>query len=67
MKFPLFFARERSEAAASERRNHAEKLLAESLRLLGQVCQKLADAVDAQRLSRSGYEKQDKYLERVDE
>lgn len=66
MKFPLFSQAERSLAAARERQEQAEKLLAESLRLLGGLCQKLADAVESQRLSRSGYEQQGKFLERID-
>ncbi|HEX4803709.1 MAG TPA: hypothetical protein VFV14_09365 [Myxococcaceae bacterium] len=44
----------------------AEKLLADSLRLLGQCCAKLADAVEAQRLARAGYTQQDEFLERTD-
>ena len=44
----------------------AEKLLADSLRLLGQVCAKLADAVEAQRLARTGYSQQGEFLERTD-
>ena len=44
----------------------AERLLADSLRLLGQFCAKLADAVEAQRLARAGYRQQDEFLERTD-
>jgi len=46
--------------------DRAEKLLADSLRLLGQFCAKLADAVEAQRLARAGYPQQDEFLERID-
>ncbi len=66
MKFPLLFSRERSTAAAQARQAQAEKLLAESLRMLGQIFSKLADAVEAQRLERAGYERQEKYLERTE-
>ena len=61
------FKKENSRAALRERQNQVEKLLAESLRMLGQVCGKLADVVDSQRLQRNGYEKQERYLERLDE
>lgn len=66
MKFPALFRRESSMPARREAQDRAEKLVAESLRMLGQVCAKLADAVDAQRLSRAGFEEQGKYLERLD-
>lgn len=65
MKSPVLFRRFavlRTQAA----QNQAEKFLAESLRLLGQFCSKLADAVEAQRLSRAGYPQQGEFLERID-
>ena len=64
MKFPLFLRR--SDAIAQATQDHAEKLLAESLRLLGQFCGKLADAVEAQRLSRAGYREQGEFLQRIE-
>ena len=67
MKFPLLFRKEGTSAAALARQDQAEKLISESLRLLGQVFTKLADAVEAQRLSRAGYEEQEKYLERTEQ
>jgi hypothetical protein len=66
MKFPLIFKRENSSAAARARQDKAEKLVAESLRVLGQVFSKLADAVDAQRLTRAGYAEQEKFLKRTE-
>ncbi len=65
MKSPVLFRRFaaiRSQAT----QDRVEKLLAESLRLLGQFCAKLADAVEAQRLARAGYREQDEFLERID-
>ncbi len=65
MKSPVLFRRFmaiRSQATP----DRVEKLLAESLRLLGQFCGKLADAVEAQRLARAGYRQQDEFLERID-
>jgi hypothetical protein len=65
MKFPLFSRRPDSISAHSAQ-DRAEKLLADSLRLLSQFCSKLADAVEAQRLARSGYSRQGEFLERTD-
>ncbi|MHB8873112.1 MAG: hypothetical protein ACYC8T_05440 [Myxococcaceae bacterium] len=66
MKFPLFSKSEKSTAAARVRQERFEKAISDSLRMLGQVCTKLADAVEAQRLSRAGYTEQEKFLERTD-
>ena len=66
MKFPQLFNREKTPEAAKEAQDRAEKMLAESLRALGQVFARLADFVESQRLARSGFETQGKYLERLD-
>jgi len=55
MKLPGLFRRERTTIDAAGAQDHAERLLAESLRMLGQVCAKVADAIEAQRLARQGY------------
>lgn len=65
MKLPGLFRKERTTIAAADAQDHAEKLLAESLRLLGQVCTKVADAIESQRLSRQGYA-HNTYLRRTD-
>ncbi|MCP3102014.1 hypothetical protein LZ198_24410 [Myxococcus sp. K15C18031901] len=65
MKLPGLFRRERTTIATADAQDHAEKLLAESLRLLGQVCTKVADAIESQRLSRQGYP-HNTYLRRAD-
>lgn len=44
----------------------AEKVMVEALRTLSQVCVKVADVIEAQRLTRQGYEGQGKFLERLD-
>lgn len=67
MKFPELFRREKSSVAAREAQDRAEKLLAESFRLLSQVCTKVADLIETQRLQRAGYGPQEKFLERTDE
>ena len=41
-------------------------MLAESLRRAGQVCTKVADLIEAQRLERAGYSQSNTYLRRVD-
>jgi len=66
MKFPLIFSREKSSVAARARQERLEKALSDSLRMLGQMCTKLADLVEAQRLSRAGYTEQERFLERTD-
>ena len=66
MKFPLFFGRERSTAAARARQDRFERAIADGLRVFGQLCTKLADAVETQRLTRSGYKDQERFLERTD-
>ena len=66
MKFPGLFKREKSSIAAREAQERAEKLLAESFRVLSQVCIRMADFIETQRLQRAGYEPQEKYLERLD-
>lgn len=66
MKLPQLFRRDRATIKSADAQDHAERLLAESLRMLGQVCAKVADAIEAQRLERQGYA-HNTYLERLDE
>jgi hypothetical protein len=65
MKLPGLFRRERTTIDAASAQDHAERLLAESLRVLGQVCAKVADVIEAQRLARQGYS-HNTYLKRTD-
>lgn len=65
MKLPGLFRKERTTIQAADAQDHAERLIAESLRMLGQVCAKVADAIEAQRLSRQGYT-HNTYLRRTD-
>lgn len=46
--------------------DQAERLLAETFRTLGSLCTRLADLVEAQRLTRAGYDRQGRFLERLD-
>lgn len=66
MRLPALFQKDRSVQAVKEAQDRTDKLLADTFRLLGQVCGKMADLIEAQRLSRNGYEKQERYLERID-
>lgn len=60
-----FFRKENSSAARREREEKLEKALADGLRVLSDLFKKSAELIEARRLERSGYEKQEKYLERV--
>ncbi|MFT3709900.1 MAG: hypothetical protein QM817_19900 [Archangium sp.] len=60
-----FFRKENSSAARRERQEQIEKAIAEGLRRLSDLFKRSAELIEAQRLSRGGYEKQEKYLERV--
>jgi hypothetical protein len=65
MKLPLLFRRDRTLSKA-DAQDQAEKLLAESLRMFGQACAKVADLIEAQRLERQGYSEQNHFLRRMD-
>ncbi|MFL5344885.1 MAG: hypothetical protein ACJ8AT_08825 [Hyalangium sp.] len=67
MKLPLPFRRDRSVLKRPDAQDQVEKLLADSLRTLGQVCAKVADLIEAQRLQRQGYSQQNNFLRRVDQ
>lgn len=64
MKFPLF-RRERAVIKRADAQDQVEKVLAESLRVLSQVCTKVADVIETQRLERAGYS-QNTLLRRLD-
>jgi hypothetical protein len=46
--------------------DQAERLLAEAFRSLGVLCARTAELLEAQRLARSGYGAQGKFLERLE-
>lgn len=62
MKFPLFSRKE----TALDRPDHAEKLLADGFRAIGQLFGRVADFIDSQRLTRQGYASPGSFLERLD-
>ena len=65
MKFPLF-RRENSKQAQLEAQAQFERMVAESFRTLGQLFTRAAELIEAQRLQREGYGKQERFLERLD-
>jgi hypothetical protein len=67
MKVPLLFRRDRSVLKRPDAQDQMEKLIADSLRTLGQVCAKVADMIEAQRLERQGYSQQNDFLRRIDQ
>ncbi len=67
MKLPLLFRRPRTILKRPDAQDQMEKVLAESLRTLGQVCAKVADLIEAQRLQRQGYTQQQDFLRRLDQ
>lgn len=67
MKLPLPFRRDRTILKRPDAQDQVEKVLADSLRVLGQVCSKVADLIEAQRLERQGYRQQQDFLRRVDQ
>ena len=68
MRFPLLklLRRENSSAARRERQEQIERLFTEGLRTLSTLLKTAADSLEKQRLERSGYGPQDKFLKRHD-
>lgn len=64
MPFP-FFRQDTSLPAQHERRARIERAVADGFRRLSSVLTRAAEVIEARRLERHGYEKQEKYLERV--
>jgi hypothetical protein len=68
MRFPLFnfLRRENSSAARREREQQIERMFTQGLRTLADLLKQAADRLERQRLERSGYEDQGKFLKRHD-
>ena len=66
MRLPQFFKRESSDAAKRERLAGLERGVTQSLRTLATAFSQLANLIEQRRLSRAGYEKQERFLERTD-
>ena len=65
MKFSIFRS-DKSVVKRSDAQDQMEKVLAESLRKMGELCGKVADLIETQRLERAGYRNQDVKLRRLD-
>ena len=66
VKFPsLLRVRDRFLAPLGQT-DQAERLLVETFRTLSTLCTRLANMVESQRLTRAGYDRQDRFLERLD-
>jgi len=66
VKFPsLLRVRDRFLAPLGQT-EQAERLLVETFRTLSTLCNRLADMVESQRLTRAGYRDQGRFLERLD-
>jgi hypothetical protein len=69
MRLPLLstlFGKESSTAARRERLEAMERVLSSTLRQLALTFTQVADAVEKRRLTRAGYEPQERFLERTD-
>lgn len=68
MRFPLLFRkdrpREKSPAAQRERQDALERRVTQGLRTISELLTRMANNLESQRLARSGYEKQERFLER---
>jgi hypothetical protein len=65
MRLPQLFRRENSSAAKRERQEQLERAVTDGLRRLSQVLKQAADLIEKQRLSRSGYETKQDFLQRL--
>lgn len=59
--------RENSSAARREREDQIAKAVTDGLRTLSTMLKALADRVEKQRLDRSGYHPQERFLKRTDD
>jgi hypothetical protein len=66
MQLPSFLRREENAIARRERTQLIERRVTASLRSLGALFTRLADGIEKRRLSRAGYEEQERYLTRTD-
>jgi hypothetical protein len=66
MRLPLF-RRARTILKRPDAQDQLEKVLTNSLRKLGNLCAKVADLIETQRLGRQGYTQQRDFLRRLDQ
>jgi hypothetical protein len=61
----VLFPARRALPPARDSQEQMERWLADSFRVLGQICTQAADWVETQRLARNGYKPPDRFLERT--
>lgn len=61
-----FFRKENSSISRREREEQVERAVVQGFRKLSDLLKKAADLIEAQRLERGGYEKQETFLQRSD-
>ena len=66
MRLPQLFRRERTYIERASAQDQVQKLLVESLRVLSDVCGRVANLIETQRLERAGYKEQGTALRRLD-
>ena len=60
-----FFRKEESSPARRERQEQLQKAVVDGFRQLSALLKRAADAIEASRLQKNGYDKQEKFLERT--
>lgn len=60
-----FFSKENSSVARREREEQIQRALVQGFRSLSDILKKAADLIEAERLQKRGYEKQETFLERT--
>ena len=60
-----FFRKENSSPARREREEKIERAIVDGFRQLSNLLKKAADVIEAKRLEKGGYDKQEKFLERT--
>lgn len=60
-----FFRKENSSPARREREEKIQRAVVDGFRQLSDLLKKAADLIEAKRLERHGYDKQEKFLERT--
>ena len=60
------FRKDKSKTAQLEAQANFERALADGFRALGRLFHQAAEVIEAQRLARSGFAEQERFLERLD-
>ncbi len=60
-----FFRKDSSSVTRREREEQLQKAVVDGFRQLSSLLKRAADAIEARRLEKNGYDKQEKFLERT--